>query len=385
VVKSADLVRRTWCKIVGTWWPPLPDGQHPWLDWIGWLLRRKSVTSIQNQCNLGTHASHARKARRMAAEAHLATLLYSSKQAIRCTPKFTNLQKKLGIYTPTRGRERKPKRQNVPFVHFSSYLQEGFWLSIKQVLGCLLHKTKNEIRASNTTQHAQLLQNHSQSNALHSPTAAMGLCASMLQRKAKIRHPEPRRGMPKALFVVRNDRRQSNKPQALVVQQVAQNPAGSSRFQKPGKAQAPSTSRKNDKCSYGCTDVLDMGRRLCLPINKPARLPCGNTTSVVAVEPVAAPGGREPVFKGAATTERSAVEGCRTPMTPRRTPVWQRRILMGTRCELPRFSGVILYDEHGRRLQSGTKQNRAADHHVSRARRAESKVMRSGYTAPSGF
>lgn len=30
------------------------------------------------------------------------------------------------------------------------------------------------------------------------------------------------------------------------------------------------------------------------------------------------------------------------------TPVWQRRILMGERCELPRFSGLILYDEHGR-------------------------------------
>jgi hypothetical protein len=41
--------------------------------------------------------------------------------------------------------------------------------------------------------------------------------------------------MPKAFFVVRNDRRQSNKPQALVVQQAAQNPAGSLRFQKPGK------------------------------------------------------------------------------------------------------------------------------------------------------
>lgn len=32
----------------------------------------------------------------------------------------------------------------------------------------------------------------------------------------------------------------------------------------------------------------------------------------------------------------------------RATPVWQRRILMGERCELPRFSGLILYDEHGR-------------------------------------
>jgi hypothetical protein len=120
-------------------------------SYIAFLDRRLTVkgrhsTSIQNQCNLGTHASHARKARRMAAEAHLATaLLYSSKQEIRCTPKFTYLQKKLGIYTPTRGRERKPKRLNLPFIHFfSSYLQEGFWLSIKHVLGCLLQKTKTD-------------------------------------------------------------------------------------------------------------------------------------------------------------------------------------------------------------------------------------------------
>ncbi|CAN8270176.1 unnamed protein product [Cochlearia groenlandica] len=28
-------------------------------------------------------------------------------------------------------------------------------------------------------------------------------------------------------------------------------------------------------------------------------------------------------------------------------PVWQRPILMGEKCELPRFSGLILYDEHG--------------------------------------
>ncbi|KAG9447582.1 hypothetical protein H6P81_013710 [Aristolochia fimbriata] len=34
------------------------------------------------------------------------------------------------------------------------------------------------------------------------------------------------------------------------------------------------------------------------------------------------------------------------------SPVWQRRILMGERCELPRFSGLILYDERGRPLGS---------------------------------
>ncbi|XP_068667420.1 uncharacterized protein [Aristolochia californica] len=34
------------------------------------------------------------------------------------------------------------------------------------------------------------------------------------------------------------------------------------------------------------------------------------------------------------------------------SPLWQRRILMGERCELPRFSGLILYDERGRPLHS---------------------------------
>jgi hypothetical protein len=45
-------------------------------------------------------------------------------------------------------------------------------------------------------------------------------------------------------------------------------------------------------------------------------------------------------------------------MTPGR-PVWQRRILMGMRCELPRFSGLILYDEQGRRIQIGTPGRRS--------------------------
>ncbi|CAA7024964.1 unnamed protein product [Microthlaspi erraticum] len=31
-------------------------------------------------------------------------------------------------------------------------------------------------------------------------------------------------------------------------------------------------------------------------------------------------------------------------------PVWQRPILMGEKCELPRFSGLILYDEQGLQL-----------------------------------
>ncbi|XP_050368920.1 uncharacterized protein LOC126787024 [Argentina anserina] len=32
------------------------------------------------------------------------------------------------------------------------------------------------------------------------------------------------------------------------------------------------------------------------------------------------------------------------------SPVWQRPILMGEKCELPRFSGLILYDERGQPL-----------------------------------
>ncbi|XP_078429429.1 uncharacterized protein LOC144701496 [Wolffia australiana] len=36
------------------------------------------------------------------------------------------------------------------------------------------------------------------------------------------------------------------------------------------------------------------------------------------------------------------------------SPVWQRRILMGERCELPRFSGLILYDEKGLPLRGSS-------------------------------
>ncbi|KAI4321790.1 hypothetical protein MLD38_035133 [Melastoma candidum] len=37
------------------------------------------------------------------------------------------------------------------------------------------------------------------------------------------------------------------------------------------------------------------------------------------------------------------------------SPVWQRPILMGEKCELPRFSGLILYDEQGRPLHDSPK------------------------------
>lgn len=37
------------------------------------------------------------------------------------------------------------------------------------------------------------------------------------------------------------------------------------------------------------------------------------------------------------------------------SPVWQRPILMGEKCELPRFSGLILYDERGHLLDDSLK------------------------------
>ncbi|RLM79441.1 uncharacterized protein C2845_PM12G13040 [Panicum miliaceum] len=195
----------------------------------------------------------------------------------------------------------------------------------------------------------------------------MGLCASMLPWKAKRGQPEPRRSTPKALFIVRNDGRQS-KPEALVFHTHSY---GGSGLQKPGRTD----SRKHAKCGYDCTDLLC--RRLRAP--KPPRLPCGSTRSV-AVEPMAADKIRPPMSSGATADGRAAAaaEGCRTPMTPRRTPVWQRRILMGTRCELPRFSGLILYDEHGRPLQSSS-QNRAG-HLISRTSKYESKVTHLYYS-----
>ncbi|XP_074365412.1 uncharacterized protein LOC141706560 [Apium graveolens] len=48
------------------------------------------------------------------------------------------------------------------------------------------------------------------------------------------------------------------------------------------------------------------------------------------------------------------------------SPVWQRPILMGEKCELPRFSGLILYDESGRPLEEhslkGTPKHDHQDH-----------------------
>ncbi|KAL5564988.1 hypothetical protein UlMin_028152 [Ulmus minor] len=38
------------------------------------------------------------------------------------------------------------------------------------------------------------------------------------------------------------------------------------------------------------------------------------------------------------------------------SPVWQRPILMGEKCQLPRFSGLILYDENGQLLCDARKE-----------------------------
>lgn len=45
--------------------------------------------------------------------------------------------------------------------------------------------------------------------------------------------------------------------------------------------------------------------------------------------------------------------------------VWQRRILMGERCQLPSFSGLILYDERGRPLR-GSSNKDTIPHQVSK-------------------
>ncbi|KAE8678108.1 hypothetical protein F3Y22_tig00111445pilonHSYRG00182 [Hibiscus syriacus] len=39
------------------------------------------------------------------------------------------------------------------------------------------------------------------------------------------------------------------------------------------------------------------------------------------------------------------------------SPVWQRPILMGEKCELPRFSGLILYDERGQLLDDSIERS----------------------------
>ncbi|KAI4989890.1 hypothetical protein ZWY2020_038253 [Hordeum vulgare] len=119
----------------------------------------------------------------------------------------------------------------------------------------------------------------------------MGLCASMLQRRTEKRYPEPRRGTARALFVVRGDRQPSN-PEGLVVRVQD---SGRTQLQRYGGAES---GRRG--AGAGGTEYAGIGRH------------------------DAGPGW------------------------------WQRRILMGMRCELPRFSGLVLYDEHGWPIQVGT-------------------------------
>ena len=88
----------------------------------------------------------------------------------------------------------------------------------------------------------------------------------------------------------------------------------------------------------------------------------GDTDDVLGVEqkaaaavPVAGMGFKSGGVEGAA----AAVSGG-TPVRP----IWQRRVLMGFKCQLPRFSGMILYDESGRPVCSGIR-DRARDQVLS--------------------
>ncbi|KAF0935479.1 hypothetical protein E2562_033621 [Oryza meyeriana var. granulata] len=159
----------------------------------------------------------------------------------------------------------------------------------------------------------------------------MGHCISMLRKMTRRRQPET----PKPLFVVRGE------PEALAFQAQS---FGQLQLKKPGgscRAETRGHERFRHKVDPG---VLD--RRRCAP--KLVRLPCRSTSSTTAVEPVAAE---------VETPPPPPPEGSRTPVAPPMTPmrpVWQRRILMGMRCELPRFSGLILYDEHGRPIRGTT-------------------------------
>lgn len=55
-------------------------------------------------------------------------------------------------------------------------------------------------------------------------------------------------------------------------------------------------------------------------------------------------------------------------------PLWQRRILMGERCEMLKFSGLILYDERGRPLTSNNT-NRGMVQQVSESFRSDVETL----------
>jgi len=82
----------------------------------------------------------------------------------------------------------------------------------------------------------------------------------------------------------------------------------------------------------------------------------GDADDVLGVEQKAA------VAPAAIAVKSGGVEGAAAAVsggTPVR-PIWQRRVLMGFKCQLPRFSGMILYDESGRPVCSGIR-DRARD------------------------
>ncbi|XBI49462.1 hypothetical protein VPH35_113022 [Triticum aestivum] len=190
----------------------------------------------------------------------------------------------------------------------------------------------------------------------------MGLCSSVLRRRARNRHPEPRRGTPTAMYVVRGEGDRRPEPLVLRVQD-----SGRTQLQKPPANVAP---RRHERCSR--QQGADAPDRMVSCAHAP-RL--GTTRSAAGVEPSAQPstlktttataGRGNPMTQGRygtpstapPTTTASPLIVPGTPasaaMTPGR-PVWRRRILMGMRCELPRFSGLLLYDEHGRPVHIAT-------------------------------
>jgi hypothetical protein len=74
----------------------------------------------------------------------------------------------------------------------------------------------------------------------------------------------------------------------------------------------------------------------------------GDDADAVGVEQKAAPA--MGVGSGGVDGAAAALSGG-TPLRP----IWQRRVLMGVKCQLPRFSGMILYDESGRPVCSGIR------------------------------
>ena len=74
----------------------------------------------------------------------------------------------------------------------------------------------------------------------------------------------------------------------------------------------------------------------------------GDDADAVGVEQKAAPA------MGVGTGGVDGAAAALSSGTPLR-PIWQRRVLMGVKCQLPRFSGMILYDESGRPVCSGIR------------------------------